>query len=239
MRAWRRTSSPSASGGPGRHIHATAHQPPERSASGPQIVQAFRRRAKHSSVREASKQLALRGNRAATEEVTEYVKGGLSVAVAQRPLLLVRPHPTHDRILQATLTSEGQRRLEAIVSANFVTASSALLSRRHRGWSRSHGEADAQAHCRGDVRGHGAGASVDSELDDAIVRPAARSPVRSWSRRWAEAGRPSAMGDVLEVWRSWAPDVRGRAVDARTSWPMTARRRRQRGCSNSHLTPST
>lgn len=72
----------------------------------------------------------------------------------------------------------------------------------------------------GNVRGHGS-ASVDSELDDAIVRPAARSPgpgpvggPRAAPLLWRRARGLAAVG----------PDVRSGAVDARTSWPMTARR---------------
>jgi len=106
-------SSRSASEGPARHTPATGRQPPGAERYWPTNLPSFRATAKHPAVRGTRKQLALRGNRAATEEVTEYVLGGLSVAVAQRPLLLVRPHPTHDRVLQATLTSEGQWRLGA------------------------------------------------------------------------------------------------------------------------------
>jgi haloacetate dehalogenase len=64
------------------------------------------------------------------------------------------------------------------------------------------------------VRGHGAGASVDTELDDAD-REAARQIACPVLVPWAgRGGLPLFYGDVLEVWRPWAPDVRGGAVDA-------------------------
>jgi haloacetate dehalogenase len=59
-----------------------------------------------------------------------------------------------------------------------------------------------------------AGATVDAQDDDAD-RAGGRGiacPVQVlWSAR---AALPRFYGDVLEVWRPWAPDVRGTAIDA-------------------------
>jgi len=60
-----------------------------------------------------------------------------------------------------------------------------------------------------------AGATVDVEHDDADVEAGRRiaCPVLVL---WAGRGAlPRFYADVLEVWRPWAPDVRGRALDAR------------------------
>jgi haloacetate dehalogenase len=59
-----------------------------------------------------------------------------------------------------------------------------------------------------------AGASVDIALDDAD-REAGRQIACPVLALWAARGAlPRFYGDVLEVWRPWAPDVRGEALDA-------------------------
>jgi haloacetate dehalogenase len=59
-----------------------------------------------------------------------------------------------------------------------------------------------------------AGGSVDIELDDAD-REAGRQIACPVLVLWAgRGGLPRFYSDVLEVWRPWAPDVRGKAVDA-------------------------
>jgi haloacetate dehalogenase len=59
-----------------------------------------------------------------------------------------------------------------------------------------------------------AGATVDLELDDAD-RAAGRQIACPVLVLWAgRGGLPIFYDDVLEVWRPWAPDVRGSAVDA-------------------------
>jgi haloacetate dehalogenase len=59
-----------------------------------------------------------------------------------------------------------------------------------------------------------AGASVDVEHDDAD-RGAGRAIACPVLVLWAgRGGLPRFYPDVLEVWRPWAPDVRGRALDA-------------------------
>jgi DNA-binding MarR family transcriptional regulator len=44
---------------------------------------------------------------------TAQAMNGVLATLERETLIERRPHPTHGRILQATLTSEGQRRLEA------------------------------------------------------------------------------------------------------------------------------
>ena len=44
---------------------------------------------------------------------TPQAMSGVLATLEREALIERRPHPTHGRILQATLTSEGQRRLEA------------------------------------------------------------------------------------------------------------------------------
>ena len=44
---------------------------------------------------------------------TPQAVNGVLATLERESLIERRPHPTHGRILQATLTSEGQRRLEA------------------------------------------------------------------------------------------------------------------------------
>jgi DNA-binding MarR family transcriptional regulator len=44
---------------------------------------------------------------------TAQAMNGVLATLKREALIERRPHPTHGRILQATLTSEGQRRLEA------------------------------------------------------------------------------------------------------------------------------
>jgi DNA-binding MarR family transcriptional regulator len=44
---------------------------------------------------------------------TPQAMNGVLATLEREALIKRRPHPTHGRILQATLTSEGQRRLEA------------------------------------------------------------------------------------------------------------------------------
>src|SRR3954447_1993418 len=44
---------------------------------------------------------------------TPQAMNGVLATLEREALIERRPHPTHGRILQATLTSEGQRRLEA------------------------------------------------------------------------------------------------------------------------------
>jgi DNA-binding MarR family transcriptional regulator len=44
---------------------------------------------------------------------TPQAMNGVLVTLERESLIERRPHPTHGRILQATMTSEGQRRLEA------------------------------------------------------------------------------------------------------------------------------
>ncbi len=59
-----------------------------------------------------------------------------------------------------------------------------------------------------------AGATIDVEHDDAdrAERHAIACPVLVlWARR---GGLPRFYADVLDVWRPWAPDVRGAAIDA-------------------------
>jgi len=57
-----------------------------------------------------------------------------------------------------------------------------------------------------------AGATVDRQLDEADRGREIACPVRCL---WAGRGAlPVFYGDVLEVWRPWAPGVTGRAVDA-------------------------
>jgi haloacetate dehalogenase len=59
-----------------------------------------------------------------------------------------------------------------------------------------------------------AGASVDIEYDDAD-RDAGRQIACAVLVLWAaRGGLPRFYSDVLEVWRPWAPDVRGEALDA-------------------------
>jgi haloacetate dehalogenase len=59
-----------------------------------------------------------------------------------------------------------------------------------------------------------AGASVDVEHDDAD-REAGRRIACPVLVLWAgRGGLPILYGDVLEVWRPWAPDLRGEALDA-------------------------
>ena len=59
-----------------------------------------------------------------------------------------------------------------------------------------------------------AGASVDAALDDAD-REAGRTIACPVLVLWGGRGAlPRFYGDVLEVWRPWAPDVRGQALDA-------------------------
>ncbi len=59
-----------------------------------------------------------------------------------------------------------------------------------------------------------AGATIDVEHDDAD-RAAGRRIACPTLVLWAgRGGLPRFYGDVLEVWRPWAPDVRGRALDA-------------------------
>jgi haloacetate dehalogenase len=59
-----------------------------------------------------------------------------------------------------------------------------------------------------------AGATVDVEHDDAD-REAGRQITCPLLVLWAgRGGLPGFYGDVLEVWRPWAPDVRGEALDA-------------------------
>jgi DNA-binding MarR family transcriptional regulator len=45
--------------------------------------------------------------------ITPQAMNGVLGTLERESLIERRPHPTHGRILQATLTSEGQRRLEA------------------------------------------------------------------------------------------------------------------------------
>ena len=60
-----------------------------------------------------------------------------------------------------------------------------------------------------------AGATVDVEHDEAD-RAAGRRIACPVLALWAgRGGLPRFYPDVLEVWRPWAPDVRGRAIDAR------------------------
>ena len=59
-----------------------------------------------------------------------------------------------------------------------------------------------------------AGASVDVAHDDAD-RDAGRRIAAPVLVLWAaRGGLPGFYPDILEVWRPWAPDVRGEAVDA-------------------------
>jgi haloacetate dehalogenase len=59
-----------------------------------------------------------------------------------------------------------------------------------------------------------AGASVDPEADEAD-RAAGRRIACPVLALWAAGGAlPGFYGDPLEIWRSWASDLRGRAVDA-------------------------
>ena len=64
-----------------------------------------------------------------------------------------------------------------------------------------------------------AGASVDAEYDDADAAAGRRigCPVLVL---WAARGAlPRFYGDVLDVWRPWAPDVRGAAIDGTHFFP--------------------
>jgi DNA-binding MarR family transcriptional regulator len=45
--------------------------------------------------------------------ITPQAMNGVLATLEREALIERRPHPTHGRILQATLTSEGQRRLES------------------------------------------------------------------------------------------------------------------------------
>ncbi len=57
-----------------------------------------------------------------------------------------------------------------------------------------------------------AGATIDRELDEADRGRRIDCPVLCL---WGERGAlPRLYGDVLAVWRPWAPDVTGRAIDA-------------------------
>ena len=57
-----------------------------------------------------------------------------------------------------------------------------------------------------------AGATIDRELDEADRGRRITCPVHVL---WADRGAlPGLYGDVLSIWRDWAADVRGRAVDA-------------------------
>ena len=59
-----------------------------------------------------------------------------------------------------------------------------------------------------------AGASVDPEVDEAD-RVAGRRIACPVLALWGAGGAlPGFYGDPLEIWRPWAPDLRGRAVDA-------------------------
>jgi haloacetate dehalogenase len=59
-----------------------------------------------------------------------------------------------------------------------------------------------------------AGATVDLELDDAD-RAAGRQIACPVLVLWAgRGGLPHFYGDVVAVWRPWAADLRGKAIDA-------------------------
>jgi haloacetate dehalogenase len=59
-----------------------------------------------------------------------------------------------------------------------------------------------------------AGSSVDLALDDAD-REAGRQITCPVLALWAGRGSlPKIYADVLEVWRPWAPDLRGGVIDA-------------------------
>lgn len=65
---------------------------------------------------------------------------------------------------------------------------------------------------------------VEHDLADRVAGRRIASPTLVlWAGR---GGLPRFYGDVLEVWRPWAPDVRGRAVDARHFLVETGPRRR-------------
>jgi haloacetate dehalogenase len=73
---------------------------------------------------------------------------------------------------------------------------------------------DDPATVEGMCEDYRAGATVDVEHDDAD-RAAGRAIACPVLVLWAAAGGlPRFYGDPLEVWRPWAPDLRGRAVDA-------------------------
>jgi haloacetate dehalogenase len=75
-----------------------------------------------------------------------------------------------------------------------------------------------------------AGATVDPALDDADVQ-AGREITCPVLVLWAgRGGLPRFYPDVLDVWRPWAPDVRGGRSTRRTSSPRTAPRRPPPSC---------
>ncbi len=61
-----------------------------------------------------------------------------------------------------------------------------------------------------------AGATIDREHDDADrgKRRLACLLLARWSARGARGALPRLYGDVLEVWRPWAREVRGHGLDA-------------------------
>ena len=58
-----------------------------------------------------------------------------------------------------------------------------------------------------------AGATYDFALDEAD-RAAGRRIACPLLALWAARGALPAWYDVLEIWREWAPNVRGRAIDS-------------------------
>jgi len=59
-----------------------------------------------------------------------------------------------------------------------------------------------------------AGATVDVALDDADRQAGRRIACPTLVLWSARGGLPRFYPDVLDVWRAWAPDVRGRGIDA-------------------------
>jgi haloacetate dehalogenase len=64
-----------------------------------------------------------------------------------------------------------------------------------------------------------AGASVDAERDDADAAAGRRIACPVLVLWAARAALPRFYGDVLGVWRPWAPDVRGAAIDGTHFFP--------------------
>jgi haloacetate dehalogenase len=58
----------------------------------------------------------------------------------------------------------------------------------------------------------GAGVTFDLKANEATGRPEIASDVRCWAL-WGANGHLDRWYDVLEVWRAWADDAQGQALD--------------------------
>ena len=103
-----------------------------------------------------------------------------------------------------------------------------------RSWTPTGGRFDDPDAVEAMCEDYRAGASVDAAHDDAdrAAGRADRLPgPRAVGRR--AAALPRFYDDVLDVWRPWAPDVRGEALDATHFLPEDRRRRPRTRCSPS------